>query len=113
MTTSRPEMLLWLTDSHGVYIPQQFAKCLAQRDKYVSGVSATDWAVLEAGPDNESYWDSWINVCDNAVITDENGSSFTIWQDGDCWLIPCGMDWRDDIECFAWPEENEDAESIG
>ena len=113
MTTHRPEMLLWLSDSRGIYIPRDFAKSFVDRDKHVSGVSAEDWVVLESGPDNESYWDAWVDVCDNAVVTDEHGHSYTIWQEGDCWLLPRGMEWDNETRCFVWPEELEAAESIG
>ena len=49
--TKRPEMLLWLSDARGVYIPRDFAKSFADRAKHVSGVSEEDWTILELGPD--------------------------------------------------------------
>jgi hypothetical protein len=45
--TTKPETLLWLNDSRGVYIPRDFANCFVNRDKHVSGVSAEDWTILK------------------------------------------------------------------
>lgn len=115
--TKRPEMLLWLSDARGVYIPRDFANSFADRAKHVANVSAEDWSILELGPDstddagnfvsNESYWDTWTDVCDNAVVTDEHGAEYTIWQEGDCWLVPKGMEWNDKTDSFDWPDERE------
>lgn len=110
MTTQRPDMLLWLSDSRGIYIPRDFAKSFADRAKSVTGVSDEDWQTLENGPDDEWYWEAWQAVCDNAVITDENGVKYSVYQDGDCWLIPDGMEWSDRDETFHWPEDTEDGE---
>lgn len=107
---SKPDMMLWLGDHRGIYIPRDFATSFADRAKHVSGVDAEQWAILEAGPDsasNESYWDVWDEVCDSAIVTDDNGHKFTVWQDGDCWLIPDGMEWSDDEGTFVWPADDE------
>jgi hypothetical protein len=101
-------MLLWLSDARGIYIPRDFAKSFGDRDKHVSGVSAEEWAVLDAGPDHADYWDVWCEVEANAVITDDAGNKFTVHQDGDCWLVPIGMEWSDEKDTFVWPNEDED-----
>lgn len=106
----KPEPLLWLDDHRGIYIPRDFANSFADRAKSVTGVSDEDWAILEAGPDHEYYWDTWTEVERDAVITDENGVKFTIFQDGACWLIPEGMEWSDQDEFFIWPSDDEDDE---
>jgi hypothetical protein len=110
--TMKPDVMLWLSDERGVYIPRDFATSFADRDKNVSGVSKEDWTCLEAGPnpENEWYWDAWNNVCDNAKVTDENGAVYTVYQDGYCWLIPIGMEWSEENEFFAWPNEEEETE---
>jgi sarcosine oxidase gamma subunit len=100
-------MKLWLSDARGQYIPQAFAKSFDDRAKRVTGVSAEDWAILDAGPEHESYWDAWAQVEQDARITDVDGTVFTIWQDGDCWLVPQGMQWDDDKETYVWPDEEE------
>ena len=104
----RPEPLLWLDDHRGQYIPRDFASSFVDRAKHVSGVDAETWATLEAGPDAEWYWEAWQDVLDNAEITDEHGTQFTVYQDGACWLIPVGMEWSDVDEFFVWPEDNEE-----
>lgn len=109
---AQPEMMLWLDDHRGVYIPRDFANSFADRAKSVSGVSPEDWAILEAGPEscsNESYWDVWSDVCDNAVVTDENGVKFRLHQDGALWLVPEGMEYDETTETFAWPDDHADA----
>jgi hypothetical protein len=107
---TKPDMLLWLSDARGQYIPRDFARSFVDRDKHVSGVSAEDWQTLENGPDDEWYWEAWTSVCDNATVTDENGVEYSIWQEGDCWLVPKGMEWNDRTESFNWPSDDETEE---
>jgi len=106
--TNKPEMLLWLNDSRGVYIPRDFAKSFADRERSVSGIKAEDWAILEAGPEHEWYWEAWDNVLNDAIVTDDKGIKYRVYQDGICWLIPDGMEWDDRTECFEWPGEEKD-----
>jgi hypothetical protein len=110
MSTTKPDSLLWLSDARGIYIPRDFAASFKDRSKHVSGVSDEDWAILDAGPDHELYWDAWTEVCDDAVVTDDKGVRFTLWQDGDLWLIPEGMEWSDEHDQFRWPDEDEEEE---
>jgi hypothetical protein len=107
--TRKPDMLLWLNDARGIYIPRDFANSFSDRAKHVTGVTAHQWETLEAGPshEDESYWDVWTEVCDNATVTDENGHKYSVYQDGDCWLIPHGMEWNEDTDSFDWPDERE------
>lgn len=77
---------LYASDSRGVYIPQHFAESV-YRDKCV-GVSDEDYAILEAGPDHEWYWDTWDTVINNAELTGDDGVKYYLWQDGDLWLVP-------------------------
>jgi hypothetical protein len=105
--TNKPDMLLWLSDARGTYIPRDFANSFADRAKSVSGVSDENWAVLEAGPDHEEYWDTWTDVCDWAIVTDDNGNRYRVYQDGDCWLVPVGMEWSDDENGFVWPNDDD------
>lgn len=81
---------LYALDRHGIYIPQYFAESV--RRECVTGVSAEDWTILEEGPDHEWYWDTWDSVLSNARITSpETGVTYSLWQDGDLWLVPA--DW--------------------
>jgi len=113
MTTqiSKPEPILWLNESRGIHIPRDFANSFINRERDVSGVDADDWKILETGPNHEWYWEAWDNICDNACVTDENGIKYSVYQNGDCWLIPHGMEWSDRDEFFLWPEENSDEEN--
>lgn len=108
--TTKPDMLLWLSDARGQYIPRDFAQSFKDRDKNVSGVSAEEWAILDAGPDHEWYWETWDDVCNNASVTDDAGVKFTLHQDGDLWLVPDGMEWSDKEQWYVWPEEEGEGE---
>lgn len=102
------EPLLWLNDSRGIYIPRDFAASFVDRDKHVSGVSAENWAILDAGPDHEWYWDAWTEVCDDARIAGDDGVEYFVYQDGDCWLVPKGMEWDDRNDFWAWPQDEDE-----
>jgi hypothetical protein len=101
---TKPDMILWLNDSRGVFIPRDFANSFKERDKYVSGVDIEQWDVLAAGPECEPYWDVWDEVLNNAVIT-AHDVRYTLYQGGDLWFIPEGMEWSDEKETFIWPDE--------
>ena len=74
----------------------------------MQGVDDEEWAVLDAGPDHEHYWDVWCDVEQGAVVLDDDGNRYTIWNDGDCWLIPEGMEFNEATETFEWPEQEEE-----
>ena len=79
--------LLYLSDARGIYIPQNFAEETFRH--CVTGVTDGDWNTLLTGPDHECYWEVWEIFCNNAVVTDpKSGEKYSIYQDGDCWLIP-------------------------
>lgn len=106
---TKPEPMLWLSDARGVYIPRDFAASFVDRARAVSGVSDEDWAILDEGPDHDWYWEAWSDVCDNAIVTDGT-DQYTVYQDGDCWLIPVGMEWSDHEDFFVWPSDDDDDE---
>lgn len=107
MTVDKPQMILWLSDARGQYIPRDFARSFTDRAKHVANVSDEDWAILDAGPDHEHYWDAWHAVCDSAVVTDDDGVEYHVYQDGDCWIVPKGMQWSDAADTFVWEEEDD------
>jgi len=85
---NEPELF---ADSHrGIYIPQHFAQTVKR--EIVSGVSEEDYQILEMGPEHDLYWDTWINVTDNAQITIEDGTVWYLYQDGDLWIVPRDYD---------------------
>ena len=91
---NKPEPVLWLDESRGQYIPQAFADSFVNRNASVSGVDNSTWAILEAGPEHEHYWDAWNDVVSDAIIIADDTKYF-VHQDGTCWLIPCDMEWSE------------------
>jgi hypothetical protein len=108
MPDKKPEPLMVLGSARGVYIPRDFAQMFEDRAKQVYGVKDEDWLILEAGPDHEHYWDAWSDVEQKALITHLiTKINYTVYQDGDCWLIPVGMEWNDETDWFVWPKEQD------
>ena len=88
---------LYLSDARGIYIPRDFATSIKR--ECVANVSPEDWEVLAAGPDHEFYWDTWSDVERDAVITNPvTGRVFSLYQDGDLWLVPTDAEWPEDSE---------------
>ena len=85
--------ILYASDRYGIYIPQYFAESI--KPECLSGVSGEDLQILLDGPDHEHYWESWDVVCNNATLTDSNGVTFYLWQDGDLWLVPSNFEFED------------------
>jgi hypothetical protein len=109
--TNIPEPHLFADSARGIYIPYHFATAIDQ--SCVTGLEPDDWTILEAGPDHDLYWDVWTGVCDSAVVTGRDGINYTLWQDGDLWLIPEGMEWSEEDNWFVWPEEEEPLDPPG
>lgn len=76
---------IYADSSRGQYIPQFFAQSI-KRDK-LTGVSAEDLAILEAGPEQEHYWDVWTLVLDNASVRDDEGWDWNFIQTGDLFMV--------------------------
>ena len=94
-----PESAILYADSErGVYIPQHFAESIVRET--VSGISLESLDLLLIDPNadyqsesmrdkQDSYWDTWAYVLDNARVTcPSTGQVFYLWQDGDLWLVP-------------------------
>lgn len=105
---NKPEVILLLSDSRGIYIPRDFVNEV--KPECISGLSDEDREVLEVGPDHEWYWEAWQNVLNNAIVTaPDTGVQYRVDQDGDCWLVPVGMEF-DDSRGYFWPDESDDRE---
>ena len=92
------EIVLYLDDNRGVYIPRDFV--LETKRECISGVDQDDLDYLAEGPDQEWYWDVWATIEGNAVLTDpENGKRYTIVQNGAVFLIPEDMELPEDFFC--------------
>lgn len=95
------DVVLFL-DHRGAYIPRDFARCV-RRDR-VEGVTTEQWSDLE-NPDSEAYWETWSEVCDSAICTDDLGVRYHLNQDGELlFLIPTAMMWDDGNDGYVWPE---------
>jgi hypothetical protein len=88
--TFENDAILLLSDARGQYIPRDFAREVKR--ECVTGVTEEDWAILEE-PDHEWYWEAWNDVEQNAVVTDPtSGIEYIVYQNGDCWLVPVGVE---------------------
>lgn len=105
-TTKRPQPELLLDACRGIYIPRDFVECGATN----WGVVPHDEKILLAGPEHGAYWDAWDAVLEEAEYVDENGTHWSLYQDGDLWAIPRGMVWDGATDWFVWPEEDDDEE---
>ena len=104
--SNKPGALLYLSDSRGIYIPRDFVN--ETRRDCISGADPEAIAACAAGPDCEWYWDAWTAICDNAVVTDPTtGTRYTLYHDGDLWLIPEGMEWDESSQFYAWQDGEE------
>jgi hypothetical protein len=87
-----PEPALVLADSYGIYIPQRFCADITQEEAQLMCVDWEDVQTCQAGPDHEWYWEAWDCILQSASFTDENGTTWTLHQDGDLWEIPEGFE---------------------
>jgi hypothetical protein len=82
--------ILYAVSSRGVYIPQFFAESIKR--ECVSGLESDPDAMADiiAGPYGcHQYWEAWDYILDNAVVTDPStGQRYSLYQDGDLWLVP-------------------------
>lgn len=75
------QAVLYASDARGIYIPQHFAESYNVEQWETIDQESLD--VLLLGPEQESYWDVWCDVLDNA----ETVCGGTLHQDGDLWII--------------------------
>lgn len=81
-----PEAIILLLDSHrGTNIPYDFIKEF-NLDLF-EGIERSDVDIIQEAPAHEWYWDAWASIIDQASYTDLSGNKFTLWQDGDLFLI--------------------------
>lgn len=72
-----------LDGNRGIYMPQDFATNFVEWQ----GVEHSDIEVLRRGPESQYYWDSWCSVLMNAHYTDDEGTTWELWQDGDLFAV--------------------------
>lgn len=90
--TRENPVCLMVDSHHGQYAWQVFAET-ANRDIF-DGITAEQWAIMEAGPDHEHHFDvAW--ECEQA----EHSSGVALYQDGDIWAYHLDfVGHMDDIE---------------
>ena len=77
-----------INGAYGIYVPQTFAiGCDGWQ-----GVYPAYREILRAGPDHADYWEAWDAVLSSASYTDDDGRTWTLYQDGDLFVV------RDDHE---------------
>ena len=82
---------LLIDGTHGQYIPQLFIQQYA--DTIVKDtIRQEDIDILQSGPDNDLYWDTWDTVLDSAVLQDAYGTRWILYQSGDLWIIREGVE---------------------
>lgn len=107
-------MELLLDGARGVYIPINFAQMFKRKEW---GLTKTDLIPLKKGPEHDWYWEAWDSVLNKAQYTDEQGHTWTLYQDGDLWAVcpelmtneeyadffgepkPCPEGWMDYVAC--------------
>lgn len=83
--------ILLLSDARGIYIPRDFANEVLP--ECMEGMTKENLETLQAGPDHEWYWEAWEEVCNNVIVTEpDTGIRYYVWQDGDCFLVPEGVE---------------------
>ena len=80
---------LLVDDHHGIYVPQVFAKSYVVRESDLD----EDMAICASGPDEEFYWESWLNIIDGGTI---DGASGHVWslllEDGAVFAVRADVD---------------------
>ncbi len=87
-----PEPVLVLSDGHGVYIPQLWCADVTEAEAERLGLSWWDVQQCQAGPYAEHYWVAWDGILRDCAMTDENGVTWRLHQDGDLWEVADGYE---------------------
>ena len=72
-------MFLMIDGSSGIYIPKLFA----ERGYPIiwDGISEEAREILRKGPEAEHYWDAWDEVLETAIVEDQDGARWRLYQD--------------------------------
>ena len=93
------DILLIVDGAYGIYAPQTF--CERMNFKDFCGVDQECWDILLEGPKHDLYWEAWDELMSNASIVLDPATynqkpgryiRYYVWQDGDIWLVPEGVD---------------------
>jgi len=97
-TRKEAERGILFDGASGVYIPQRFAREIDR--SRVRGVSASDYEILEAGPDHEDYWEAWDEVLRMASLTLADGTRVELEQDGDLFYVEEGAEYCEPMDTY-------------
>lgn len=90
--TYKDKIKLLVNDALGIYVPQAFSESFL----YTTwGVTAEDNQILLSGPDHSLFWDTWDSVLNTAKHTDDQGVTWSLYQNGDLWAVRNDMTERD------------------
>mgnify|MGYP000353744861 CR=1 FL=1 len=79
-------LILFSDSSRGVYIPKHFAEDVKRQ--YVTGIDLSELDyLLDNDYCDDNFWDHWIYVLNNCTVTDDDGNVYSLYQDGDLWLV--------------------------
>lgn len=80
---------LLIDESAGIYIPRNFYDfvCIS-----TWGLSEKDFRDL-SHPDNEHYWDAWDEALAQAKYLDDDGHTWTLYQDGSLFAVRDDHNW--------------------
>ena len=95
--TYTAEPYVFLNDAHGVYIPKLFCDDIEKSDCEKMGINWEDVKTCQDGPDNEWYWESWDLILSDFTITDDQGIKWYLYQDGDLWCYPEGLEFPEEF----------------
>jgi len=91
------KVIMLSDERNGIAAPKKAMGCIDWSDINIVNLKETltkDILIVSTfnincdGADSESYWESWQYICENAVLEYKpTGQRFTVYQDGDVWLI--------------------------
>lgn len=88
----------YLDASHGQYIPQAFFEQTKPECINWHCDDETKAWILEscANPESENYWEAWSDAEAYGYVTviePGTGIEYSLYQDGDLWLVPVDAEW--------------------
>lgn len=98
------EVLHCIVDgSAGIYVPQLWAKSY-KRGSWHGFNYVQDVKPLLTGPEHEHYWECWEDIINTAYFVDEKGTVWTLYQDGDLFIVDQGKidEWQDETGLNFW-----------
>lgn len=81
--TKSPALILAVNDHHGIYVPKVF---LENYSGICQGLADQD-AILSGDPESCEYWEAWDSILSNFTYVNDEGDTYTLYQDGDLWLV--------------------------